>query len=271
MIKSKDILALLIIPTLSCQAAHADTSYWPNSFNAALNDIDNYFSEIPEETQHWQAIKTDAYKNINIDNNVRLLIDPKSKNNTMVYYPWVSATVDGDTLTLTSTESTTEKYNVILSSIDNVSTISVKGNSEIKGKGLKHKNKTLDIYTYGSSNVELEGMINLNRLEQASSGTTKLLWVDSKHTTINIYSGVADLAGTTKNANIWAYGNSSLKAAHLRSTNTWISASDNNNSYINPIGYFYAHANKDATIEHRGNYTTIAQVVNNNANLIYKN
>ena len=73
MIKSKDILALLIIPTLSCQAAHADTSYWPNSFNAALNDIDNYFSEIPEETQHWQAIKTDAYKNINIDNNVHTI------------------------------------------------------------------------------------------------------------------------------------------------------------------------------------------------------
>ena len=271
MIKSKDILASLIIPTLCCQVVYADTNYWASPFHAALDDIDTYFSEIPETTQKWQAITTTSYKNIKADNNIHILIDPKSKNNTMVYYPCVSATVNGDSLILTSIKDTTEKYNVILKSIDNVSTISAKGNSEIRGKGIKHKDKTLDIYTYDNSNIELEGMINLNRLEQASSGTTKLLWIDSEKATINVLSGVADLAGTVKNVNIWAYGSSSLKAAHLRSTNTWLSASGDNHSYVNPIGYFYAHADGRALIEHRGNYTTIAQVVNNNANLIYKN
>ena len=253
-----------------------------DELNATFDRIASHFSKIPEPQPikpTWESFTLTPYKTLRIGEDIRLLVDAKpiGKSNSKVkskgtvlqlLTPFVTAHIDKDSLVITAKKHTDAKYNVQLNTINGVEVLDLHDNASITGHKIQLSKTPLTINNQDSANITLEGMVNLGALNQGSTGTTKILWVDAENTKLNVFNGNINLAGTSKNTVMWAYGDSVIHAPHFRSQNLWLSASGNNRSYINPIGYFYVHGTENALLMHRGQYKTISRVLNDQANLI---
>lgn len=236
-----------------------------------LSDIYNYFSVIPEPkpiVNKWVAISSKNITTITAGDNINIKIDPTSKEDIKLYAPATGYYTDGSSLNLYSNSVSKEKYNVKLKSINLLENIVMNGNATIEGKDLKKDDVALNIKTTGNSIVNIQGMIKLKSLSHHSKNKTEITWVDADKLNIDVASGTVKLAGTANDASIWSYGQSVVDIPHLRTKNTWIATQQNSHVFSNPIGYFYAHAQNNSLIEHRGNFKTISVITKDLANVI---
>lgn len=262
-------------------ASLCSASVWAAGSTRSINKLNATFDSIEAHATKptWTSVTLTPYKTLRIGKGIRLLVEEKpagksksKENNTtavlQLLSQYVKAHMDNDTLVITGKKHTDAKYNVQLNTLNGIDVLDLHDNASIVGHEIQLRKKPLTINSQDSANVILEGMVNLGTLTQSSSGVTKVLWVDAENTNLHVFNGHVDLAGTSKNTAIWAYGDAAIHAPNLRSQNLWLSAAGNNVTYVNPIGYFYAHGREHALLVHRGKYTALSQVLTDQANLI---
>ena len=230
------------------------------------------------EKPGWYAIESQPYSKIVIDGQTHVIINPASKNKISVWNHNAEVLFSDDTLVIHTPyqPDDAEHYNnIVLRDINDVKMIRVRDDASIINSKSKRKNKTktgpftLIIEDHGR--VALEGMFDIKRLVHSSDEKSSLLWVDSPAIEVIANNGSVKLAGVAKSAKIWGYGHAKIHADHLRSDNTWVTATDHSFIESNPIGYFYAHAAKHSTIWHRGQYKTVTRITEDHGNVLYTN
>lgn len=268
MLRLTDKIIILSLCAAPLQALADNTST-----DSYLTNFFNFFSEMPEPkpvVNKWVYVKLDGINAIRAGEHINIMIDPKSEHEVQINAPATAFNIEDGTLNLFTRSIGNKKYNVIVRDLNALDYLEMNGNSTIYGNKVKKTNNPLTIVSNNHAKIEIHGMVKINSLEQNSDKSTKITWVDSENLKIDAGKGTITLAGTAKNASIWAHDSANIVLPHLRTENTWISSMQNSHIFTNPIGYFYAHAKDKSLVEHRGNFKTITRITKNTANIIEK-
>lgn len=245
--KLHTIIASIIMFSITTTAA-AEDSGWFSSFFSLFDEED----EAPPIA--WEDIKLSDYNKIDVGADVNLMIDPGYKRNLNIREPDVKAYVKDDTLYLegncVSTANCNKIHNAYLKDIAGIEYIHTKSNAQVHSNKLKKHRTPLTIYSEGYSSVELNGMMNISKIQHDSAAVSKILWLDTKNTSVTASYGVVKIAGAANNINIRTSNRAYVDAAQLRAKNAWASTEDTSTIGIGALNYLYAHAEDSSMIRH---------------------
>ena len=244
--KLHPIIASIVMLSATTSASAEDSGWL--SFFSLFDDADE------EKPIAWEDIKLSDYNQIYVGNDVNLMIDPGYKRDVNIKEPDVEAYVQDDTLYLKgrciSTPNCNKNHNAYIKDIAGIEYIHTAYNAEVHSNKLKKHHTPLTIYSEDNSSVDLDGIMNIRKIQHDSSAVSHILWLDTKDTAVTASYGVVQIAGVTNNINIRTEGRAYVDAVRLRAKNGWVSTTDTSTVGIGALNYLYAHTEDTSMVRY---------------------
>ncbi|MCH9770772.1 MAG: DUF2807 domain-containing protein [Gammaproteobacteria bacterium] len=195
-------------------------------------------------TQTYHSIRT-----LGISGPVKLTLNSKAKHNSLLSFKRdaqyaLNISKHGKRLNVYANSDQPVKVNLNSSTLHKIISY---GNSSINAKNFTAKQ--LSIYSYGNSQVTLNGRVQLNRGVAKNNGRITVSWVNSNKLTVRASDDAKiKLSGVAKRVYAKLGGQSQLQARYLRANKMNVRTTNNASAKINPQHALYAFASGKSNV-----------------------